>query len=131
VLARQTHLVLEIGPAAVEASGPTPPENARLAIIMFLVSRYEDRPKTSVFWPIGLRDLLPVIPVPLTSSRCARSRLTLKAISWIVRTTQRITEKHIYLENPRAPAEPRRRTPGLAENRSSSIIVMCQNARVP
>lgn len=31
-----------------------------------LVSRYEDRPRVG-FWPIGLRDSLPVIPIPLAA----------------------------------------------------------------
>jgi hypothetical protein len=62
VLATRTHLVevdLRRG-----GTRPSPPQLPACDYYV-LVSRYEDRPRMGV-WPIGLRDRLPVIPIPLT-----------------------------------------------------------------
>ena len=44
---------------------PEPPDLPACAYYV-LVSRYEDRPQVGV-WPIGLRDRLPIVPIPLTA----------------------------------------------------------------
>jgi hypothetical protein len=61
LLAGPTHLV-EID---LRRSGtrPHPPDLPACAYYV-LVSRYADRPKVD-FWPIGLRERLPVVPIPL------------------------------------------------------------------
>jgi hypothetical protein len=61
VLAGMTHLV-EID---LRRGGkrPTPPELPACEYYV-LVSRYEQRPKL-LFWPFGLRQRLPVVPIPL------------------------------------------------------------------
>jgi Protein of unknown function (DUF4058) len=75
LLASQTHFVeidLRRG-----GSRPNLPELPRCDYYA-LVSRYEDRPGVG-FWPIGLRDRLPVIPIPL-SAPDADVLLDLKAV---------------------------------------------------
>jgi hypothetical protein len=62
LLASQTHLVeIDLRRGGVR---PQPPELPPCDYYV-LVSRYQQRPRVGV-WPIGLRDRLPVIPVPLT-----------------------------------------------------------------
>lgn len=68
-----------------------------------IVSQREDRPKLS-FWPIGLRDRLPVIPVPLIAPDPPVS-LDLKAILDIVYDAFEYGN-HIYLETPDPPLSP-------------------------
>jgi hypothetical protein len=63
LLASQTHLVeidLRRGGAR-----PYPPELPACDYYA-LVSRYEERPRVGL-WPIGLRDRLPILPIPLTA----------------------------------------------------------------
>src|SRR6267142_1587081 len=62
VLASQTHFVeIDLRRGGSRPSLPELPPCAYYA----LVSRYEDRPRLG-FWPIGLSDALPVIPIPLS-----------------------------------------------------------------
>lgn len=61
VLAGQTHLVeIDLRRGGVRPDLPVLPSCDYYA----LVSRYEDRPRID-FWPIGLRESLPRIPIPL------------------------------------------------------------------
>jgi hypothetical protein len=61
VLAARTHLV-EID--LLRGGEAMPGEDRPDCCYSVLVSRAEDRPEAD-FWPIGLRDRLPVIPIPL------------------------------------------------------------------
>src|SRR5437762_2222091 len=71
VLAGQTHLVeIDLRRGGVRPNLPELPTCDYYA----LVSRYEDRPKLG-FWPIGLRDPLPRIPVPLTAPEIGRAHV--------------------------------------------------------
>jgi hypothetical protein len=63
VLATRTHLVeIDLRRGGTRPSLPELPTCAYYV----LVSRYEDRPRLGV-WPIGLRERLPVIPIPLVA----------------------------------------------------------------
>jgi len=63
VLAGQTHLVeIDLRRGGIRPNLPELPPCDYYA----LVSRYEDRPRVG-FWPIGLREPLPRIPVPLSA----------------------------------------------------------------
>ena len=65
-----------------------------------LVSRYEDRPHVG-FWPIGLRDPLPTLPIPLDDDD-PPVRLDLKAV--LDRTHDLAGYgKYIYREAPEPP----------------------------
>jgi hypothetical protein len=62
ILASQTHLVeIDLRRGGERPSIPALPD----CDYYVLVSRYEARPRTG-FWPIGLRERLPMIPVPLS-----------------------------------------------------------------
>ena len=61
VLKSQTHLV-EID--LLRGGEPMPAEDRPECCYSVLVSRVEDR-REAGFWPIGLHDCLPVIPIPL------------------------------------------------------------------
>lgn len=62
ILAGNTHLVeIDLRRGGQRPDIPSLPPCDYYA----LVSQYEDRPKLG-FWPIGLRDPLPVIPIPLS-----------------------------------------------------------------
>jgi hypothetical protein len=101
VLAGQTHLV-EID---LRRGGqrPTPPELPECAYYA-LISRYDDRP-TVGFWPIDLRDPLPVLPVPLAAPD-APVRLDLKAV--LDRAYDDADYgKYIYQETPSPPLSAR------------------------
>lgn len=97
VLAGQTHLV-EID---LRRGGqrPSPPELPPCAYYA-LVSRYEDRPRVG-FWPIGLRDLLPTLPIPLAQTDPPVC-LDLKAV---LDRTYDLADygKYIYEETPEPP----------------------------
>jgi hypothetical protein len=75
VLRGPVHLVeidlLRAGPAMPAAERPE-------CVYSVLISRAEDRP-TAGFWPIGLRDALPTIPVPLLAGD-SDARLDLRAV---------------------------------------------------
>jgi hypothetical protein len=75
ILASSTHLV-EID--LLRGGLPMPPENRPDSDYAVLVSRAEERPRAG-FWPIGLRDRLPVIPVPLRAGD-PEARLDLQEI---------------------------------------------------
>jgi hypothetical protein len=97
VLAGQTHLV-EIG---LHRGGrrPSPPELPPCDYYA-LVSRYEDRPNVG-FWPISLREPLPVLPVPRAGDD-PDVRLDLKAV--LDRTYDAADYgKYIYTESPAPP----------------------------
>jgi hypothetical protein len=97
VLAKQTNLV-EID---LRRSGrrPSPPELPACDYYA-LVSRYEDRPRVG-FWPIGLRDPLPNLPIPLAEND-PPVHLDLKAV--LDRTyDQADYGKYIYQETPEPP----------------------------
>jgi hypothetical protein len=97
VLAGQTHLV-EID---LRRGGrrPSPPELPACDYYA-LVSRYEDRPRVG-FWPIGLRDPLPNLPVPLAEND-PPVHLNLKAV---LDRTYDLADygKYIYQETPEPP----------------------------
>jgi hypothetical protein len=97
VLAGQTHLV-EID---LRRGGqrPRPPELPPCDYYA-LVSRYEDRPVVG-FWPIGLRDGLPILPIPLAESD-PPVHLDLKAV---LDRTYDLADygKYIYPETPEPP----------------------------
>lgn len=61
LLKTEAHLV-EID--LLRGGRPTPPEGRPASAYSVLVSRAEDRPRAGL-WPVGLRDRLPLIPVPL------------------------------------------------------------------
>jgi hypothetical protein len=68
-----------------------------------LVSLYEDRPHVA-FWPIGLRDPLPVIPIPLAAPDLP-VRLDLRAV--LDRAYDAADYgKYIYQETPEPPLTP-------------------------
>jgi hypothetical protein len=68
-----------------------------------LVSRAEDRPEVDV-WPIGLRDPLPVVPIPLLKPDPDIS-LDLKAV--LDHTYDAVALGHrIYLHDPEPPLDP-------------------------
>lgn len=97
VLAGMTHLV-EID---LRRGGqrPSPPELPACDYYA-LVSRYGDRPRVG-FWPIGLRDCLPILPVPLDDPD-PPVHLDLKAV--LDRTYDAADYgKYIYLEMPDPP----------------------------
>jgi hypothetical protein len=63
VLASQTHLVeIDLRRGGIRPDLPALPP----CDYYVLVSRYEDRPRLG-FWPIGLREPLPLVPVPLAT----------------------------------------------------------------
>jgi hypothetical protein len=68
-----------------------------------LVSRYPERPKVGL-WPIGLRERLPEIPIPLTPPD-PDVRLDLQALLNIVYDRAGYG-KYIYAENPEPPLLP-------------------------
>jgi hypothetical protein len=63
ILASSAHFV-EID--LLRGGAPMPPADRPVCDYAVMVSRYEERPRAGL-WPIGLRDRLPVIPVPLRS----------------------------------------------------------------
>jgi hypothetical protein len=97
ILAGQTHLVeidLRRG-----GTRPGPPELPTCDYYA-LVSRYEDRPSVG-FWPIGLREPLPILPIPLDVPDPAVS-LDLKAV--LDRAYDAVSYgKYIYQEMPEPP----------------------------
>ncbi len=61
VLAGTTHLVeIDLRRGGIRPNLPELPASDYYT----LVSRYEDRPRLG-FWPVGLRDPLPILPIPL------------------------------------------------------------------
>jgi hypothetical protein len=100
VLAGPTHLVeIDLRRGGKRPSPPDLPTCDYYA----LVSRYENRPKVD-FWPFGLRDPLPIIPVPLTMSDPSIP-LDLKAILDITHDLYHYAN-HIYVETPEPPLSP-------------------------
>jgi hypothetical protein len=97
VLAGQTYLV-EID---LRRGGQRPsPLELPACDYYALVSRYEDRPNVG-FWPLGLRDPLPVLPIPLALPD-APVRLDLKAV--LDRAYDDADYgKYIYQETPDQP----------------------------
>jgi len=97
VLRTHTHLV-EID---LRRGGqrPSPPELPPCDYYA-LVSRYEDRPNVG-FWPIGLRDSLPNLPIPLADGD-PPVHLDLKAV---LDQTYDLADygKYIYQETPEPP----------------------------
>jgi hypothetical protein len=97
LLAAPTHLVeidLRRGGAR-----PQPPDLPACAYYV-LVSRYADRPKVD-FWPIGLRERLPVVPIPLLPPD-ADVLLDLQALLDRVYDAANYG-KYIYDETPQPP----------------------------
>lgn len=97
VLAGQTHLV-EIDWRR-GGQRPSPPELPPCDYYA-LVSRYEDRPRLG-FWPIGLREPLPKLPIPLAGTD-PPVYLDLKAV---LDQTYDLADygKYIYQETPDPP----------------------------
>jgi hypothetical protein len=97
VLATVTHLV-EID-FRRGGQRPSPPDLPPCDYYC-LVSRYADRPRVGV-WPIGLRDPLPTLPIPLEDDD-PPARLDLKAV--LDRTYDSSDfGKYIYQETPEPP----------------------------
>jgi hypothetical protein len=97
VLSGQTHLVeIDLRRGGLRPNPPGLPPCDYYA----LVSRYEDRPAVG-FWPIGLRERLPNLPIPLAESD-APVHLDLKAV--LDRTYDLAGYgKFIYQETPEPP----------------------------
>jgi Protein of unknown function (DUF4058) len=97
VLAGQTHLVeIDLRRGGQRPSLPELPACDYYA----LVSHYEDRPSVG-FWPVGLRDSLPVLPIPLALPD-PPVRLDLKAV--LDRAYDDADYgKYIYQETPDPP----------------------------
>ncbi len=97
VLAGQTHLVeIDLRRGGVRPNLPELPA----CDYYVLVSRYEDRPRLG-FWPIGLREPLPRIPVPL-SAPDAPVWLDLRAV--LDRAYDAADYgKYVYQETPEPP----------------------------
>jgi hypothetical protein len=100
VLAGMTHLVeidLRRG-----GTRPTPPELPSCDYYV-LVSRYEQRP-TIGFWPIGLQDRLPVVPIPLL----APDPDAVLDLQTVLDHTYDEADygKYIYAETPEPPLSP-------------------------
>ena len=75
ILRGQTHLVeIDLGRGGQRPSPPDLPPCDYYA----LVSRYGDRPNLG-YWPIGLRDPLPILPIPLDGDD-PPARLDLKSV---------------------------------------------------
>ena len=68
-----------------------------------LVSRYEDRPRVAL-WPIGVREPLPLVPIPLRGNE-ARAKLDLQNALHHVYDAAGY-EDYIYAEPPRPPLDP-------------------------
>lgn len=80
-----------------------PIENARACDYCIMVSRVEDRPAVN-YWPLNLRDRLPLIPVPLRFPH-ANAEIDLKAV--IDGIYDRAEYRHhIYKETPYPPLSP-------------------------
>jgi hypothetical protein len=100
LLASRTHFVeIDLRRGGVR---PQPPE-LPVCDYYVLVSRYQDRPRVGL-WPIGLRDRLPEIPIPLTPPD-GDVGLDLQAL------LQRVYDaagygKYIYGEEPQPPLTP-------------------------
>ena len=97
ILAGHTHLVeIDLRRGGTRPSPPDLPQCDYYA----LVSRYVDRPRVG-FWPIGMRDLLPVLPIPLDDPDPPVS-LDLKAV--LDRAYDAADyAKYIYQETPEPP----------------------------
>jgi hypothetical protein len=100
VLAGTTHLV-EID----LRRGGTRPDLPRLPLSDYymLVSRYAERPRVG-FWPVGLRDALPVLPIPLTAPD-ADIPLDIRAVLNSAYDAANYW-KYIYQEMPEPPLSP-------------------------
>lgn len=97
VLASPAHLV-EID--LLRGGAPMPPEVRPSGAYSALVSRVEDRPAAGL-WPIGLRDRLPTIPIPLRPPH-PDARLDLQAI---LHRVYEAAGYHFYIyDNPPSPA---------------------------
>jgi hypothetical protein len=81
---------------------PQPPELPACDYYV-LVSRYQERPKVGL-WPVGLRDRLPEIPIPLTAPD-PDIHLDLQALLNTVYDRAGYG-KYIYAENPEPPLVP-------------------------
>ncbi len=100
VLASPVHLVeIDLRRGGQRPSPPLLPSSDYYA----LVSRYEDRPRMGL-WPIGLRERLPVIPVPLTAPDPDIS-LDLQAVLHRVYDAAGYA-KYIYRDTPEPPLRP-------------------------
>lgn len=99
ILAGPAHFVeidlLRCGPPMPDEDRPDTPYGV-------LVSRAEERPRAG-FWPIGLRDPLPVVPVPLRET--AEARLDLLEILHHVYDHGTYAQE-IYGQEPDPPLEP-------------------------
>lgn len=115
VLGSSTHLVeidlLRGGPRMPFAAGL--PECAYYV----MVSRMQKRPQAD-FWPIGLRDPLPVIPIPLSESD-ADAQLDLQAVLHHVYDDGRLRELHL---RGRTPSCPSCRRSGMGQAVPSSVV---------
>ena len=100
VLAGMTHLVeIDLRRGGTRPNLPELPP----CDYYVLVSRYEDRPHVS-FWPIELRDPLPIIPIPLSSPDAPVS-LDLRSV--LDRAYDAADYgKYIYQEKPEPPLNP-------------------------
>lgn len=81
---------------------PSPPELPPCDYYA-LVSRYRDRPRVGV-WPIGLRDPLPILPIPLDDPD-PPARLDLKAVLDQTYDASGYA-RYIYDETPEPPLSP-------------------------
>ena len=100
-LIRSTAHLVEID--LLRAWPKMPIENAKDCDYAIMVSRVEDRPDCN-YWPLGLRDPLPVIPVPLRAPR-GHVELDLKGVLDGVYDRAGYQD-YIYKETPYPPVSP-------------------------
>lgn len=81
---------------------PMPDDGRSASPYGVMVSRAEERPRAG-FWPIGFRDVLPVIPVPLRAS--TQATLNLQEILHHVYDHGTYAQE-IYDQEPQPPLEP-------------------------
>jgi hypothetical protein len=87
----------------LRGGGPMPLEERPAAAYSVLVSRADDRPRAG-FWPIGLRDRLPEIGIPLRSAH-PDARVDLQAVLHRVYDSWGY-EDYIYDGRPEPPLSP-------------------------
>jgi hypothetical protein len=96
LLAGATHLV-EID--LLRCGDPMPAEDRLKCVYSVLVSRAGQRPRAG-FWPIGLRDPLPVVPIPLREDE-PDAHLDLRAV--IDRVYDEAGYRYFLYEHPPVP----------------------------